>query len=144
MPLIALDTSGYVEILRGSARAAAIHAGLHVAGTHSVALMPVVAELLQGARSTAEERLIARRFVDPVPPNRRIAATPAEWARTGATIARMLRAGHDPAELARRSFWLDVHIAQLCRLRGVLLLTDDADHRRIAPYVGHRTAPLPV
>jgi len=144
MALIALDTNGYIELLRGSARAAAIHAGLHVAGMHVVVLMPVIAELLQGARSTREEKLIAQRFVDPVPPSRRIAATPAEWARTGATVARMLRAGHDPAELARRSFWLDIHIAQLCRHRGVLVLTDDADHRRIARYVGHRTAPLPA
>lgn len=143
MPLSALDTNGYVDILRGGPRAAAIHAALGAAGTRLIVLMPVIAELLQGARRLADERTVLRRFVDPVPLSRRIAATPAEWTATGERVAAMLRAGHDPVELSRRAFWLDVHIAQLCRGRGITLLTDDEDHDRIKRHVRHRTAPLP-
>jgi len=142
--LSALDTNGYVEILRGGARDVAIRGALAASGTRLVVLMPVIAELLQGARRGVEERRIVQRFVEPLPANRRIAATPAEWAATGAQVAAMLRAGHDPQELARRSFWLDVHVGQLCRARGITLLTDDADHARIARHVRHRTAPLPT
>jgi predicted nucleic acid-binding protein len=143
MALCALDTNGYVEILRGGPRTTAIRTALGAAGTELVVLMPVVTELLQGARRTAEERLILHRFVDPVATGRRVVATAAEWVATGARVAAMLRAGYEAQELARRSFWLDVHIAQLCRSRGIVLLTDDADHERIAPHVGHRTRPLP-
>jgi predicted nucleic acid-binding protein len=142
--LSALDTNGYVEILRGGPRDAAIRAALAAAGVRLVVLMPVVAALLQGTRRVAEERLILQRFVEPVPPGRRVVATPAEWAATGARVAAMVRAGEDPQRLARRSFWLDVHVAQLCRARGITLLTDDTDHARIARYVRHMTAPLPA
>lgn len=95
------------------------------------------------ARRTAEARVILQRFVEPVPLPRRVVATPAKWAATGARVAALLRAGEDPQELARRSFWLDLHIAQLCRARGITLLTDDSDHTRIARRVRHQTAPLP-
>jgi predicted nucleic acid-binding protein len=141
--LSALDTNGYVEILRGGPRDAAIRAALAAAGVRLVVLMPVVAELLQGTRRPAEERVILQRFVEPVPLARRVVATPAEWAATGSRVAAMRRAGEDPRELARRSFWLDVHVAHLCRARGITLLTDDGDHARIARHVRHTTAPLP-
>jgi predicted nucleic acid-binding protein len=143
MAVSALDTNGYVEILRGGPRAATLRAALATTGVRLVVLMPVVAELLQGTRRAAEERMILQRFVEPVPLPRRVVATDVEWAATGTRVAAMLRAGEDPQALARRSFWLDVHIAQLCRARGITLLTDDADHARIARYVRHRTAPLP-
>jgi hypothetical protein len=92
----------------------------------------------------AEERVILQRFVAPVPLPRRVVATPADWAATGARVAAMLRAGEDRRVLARRSFWLDVHIAQLCRARGITLLTDDGVHARVARHVRHSTAPLPA
>src|SRR5438105_10993044 len=97
--------------------------------------MPVISELLQGTRSTREETIVLQRFVEPVPAPRRVAATPDEWTATGRLVAKMLRAGHDPSELARRSFYLDVHLAQICRARGITLMTDAADHARIQPYV---------
>jgi predicted nucleic acid-binding protein len=46
-------------------------------------------------------------------------------------------------ELLRRAFYLDLHIAVLCRARGITLLSDDSDHARIRPYTGHRVLPLP-
>ena len=144
MPRIALDTNGYVEILRGGAAAEAIRAGMVSARGGLHVLMPVITELLQGARTPAEARSIRRRFLDPVPDVRRVAATPAQWAGTGDLVAEMLRAGHDRAELARRMFWLDVHVATLCRASGITLLTDDRDHLRIEPYVHHLLRPLPT
>ncbi|HEY0780321.1 MAG TPA: PIN domain-containing protein [Gemmatirosa sp.] len=143
MALRALDTNGYVELLRGSPRAAAIRAALGGAGTDLVVLMPVMAELQQGARTTAEARALAVRFLDPVPAGRRVAADAAEWVATGARIAAMARAGHDREELTQRAFFLDVHIAQVCRARGIVLWTDDADHARLRAHVGHRVEPLP-
>lgn len=143
MTRIALDTNGYVEILRGGPAAAAIRAEMVAARGGLFVLMPVVMELLQGARNRDEERTLGQRFVDPVPEQRRVAATPAEWAGTGSVVAAMLRASHDENELKQRTFWLDVHIAYLCRTRGITLLTGDADHERIRPYVRHHTVPLP-
>lgn len=144
MPRIAVDTSGYVEILRGGRRAAAIRDEMAAARGGLFVLMPVVMELLQGARSRAEERTLRQRFMDPVPEKRRLAATPAEWATTGDVVAAMIRAGHDENELGQRKFWIDVHIAALCRSRGITLLTNDGDHERIEPYVHHKTNPLPT
>ena len=144
MARIALDTNGYVEILRGGPRAAAIRDEMAAARGRLFVLMPVVMELLQGARSRAEERTLRQRFMEPVPERRRVAATPAEWASTGELVATMVRAGHDEDELKQRKFWLDVHIAVLCRSRGITLLTDDRDHERIEQYVHHRTRPLPA
>ena len=144
MPLRALDTNGYVEILRGTARAAAIRAALGASGTELVVLMPVIAELQQGARTDEEARALQQRFVDVVPERRRLVASPAERAGTGLRVADMLRAGHDMAELARRSFWLDVHIAHVCRARGIVLWTDDGDHERVRRYIGHQVESLPT
>ncbi len=143
MALRALDTNGYVVVLRGGPRAAVIRAALGEAGTHLVVLMPVVAELLQGARSLAEESGIVERFVAMVPAVRRIAASPDAWAATGTRVAAMLRAGHSPEELQKRSFYLDVHIAVLCRSLGIVLMTDDGDHDRIRTHVHHHVEPLP-
>lgn len=144
MALCALDTNGYVELLRGGPRVAAIRAAMGAAGTALVVLMPVILELQQGARTAGEERGILQRFVDAVPPARRVAPTAAEWVATGAAVAAMRRAQHDPVELARRSFFLDVLVAGVCRSRGVVLWTDDRDHARVSAHVGHRFAPLPV
>jgi hypothetical protein len=83
-------------------------------------------------------------LLEPIPEGRRVAATAAEWAGTGDLVAAMLRAGYDKNELERRSFWLDVHIAYLCRARGITLLTDDQDHDRIRPHARHTTQLLPT
>jgi len=141
--LRALDTNGYVEVLRGGPRAAAIRAAMGGAGTDLVVLMPVMAELQQGARTAAEARALVLRFLDPVPASRRVAADPTEWVATGARVAAMVRAGHDPEEWARRACFLDGHVAHVCRARGIVLWTDDADHGRIRTHVGHRVEPLP-
>lgn len=143
MPRIALDTNGYVEILRNGPNAAAIRNELAAAHGGLMVLMPVIMELLQGARNTAEERALRQRFLEPVPERRRVTATSAEWAATGQLVARMVRAGHDAIELGQRRFWLDVHVACLCRNWGIVLLTNDRDHQRIGPFVHHLTRPLP-
>ena len=144
MARIAVDTNGYVELLRGGPGAAALRDEMAAARGGLFVLMPVIMELLQGARNTAEARTLKQRFMDPVPEQRRVTATPAEWAGTGDVVAAMVRAGHDKNELGQRTFWLDVHIASLCRARGITLLTNDGDHDRIEPYVHHRTRPLPT
>lgn len=143
MALRALDTNGYVELLRGGPRASAIHAAAGAAGTDLVVLMAVMAELQQGTRSPSEGRALLARYLDRVPAGRRVAADPAEWVATGAVVAAMRRAGHSAEELARRAFFLDVHVAQVCRARGIVLWTDDADHARIRVHVGHQVESLP-
>ena len=142
-PPHALDTNGYVELLRQGPRAEAVRAFAASPGARFVLLMPVMAELLQGARTPAEERTLTQRLLEPVPPGRRVAAGAAEWLATGRLAGALARAGHDPRELARRAFYLDLHIAVLCRARGITLLSDDSDHARIRPYAGHRVLPLP-
>ena len=144
MALRALDTNAYVELLRGGPRVGAIRAALGGVGTDLVMLMPVMSDLQQGAPTRAEARALVVRFLDPVPAGRRVTADPAEWVATGARIAAMARAGHDRESLERRAFFLDVDIAQVCRSRGIVLWTDDADHDRIRVHVGHRVEPLPA
>ncbi|MEP7346096.1 MAG: hypothetical protein ABI877_12545 [Gemmatimonadaceae bacterium] len=63
MALTALGTSGYVGLVRGGPRATTIRAALGTAGTNLIVLMPVIAELLQGARTVAEDRGMLQRLV---------------------------------------------------------------------------------
>lgn len=64
MTLLARDTNGYVEIVQ--------------AGVGFVVLMPVIAELLQGARTVKAVASLRQHFVEPVPECRRVAAMSVE------------------------------------------------------------------
>lgn len=100
-------------------------------------------ELLQGAATPkAQAHLVATLF-EAVPEARRATPTADEWLDTGRALARIVGAKHDAAELAARSFYLDVHIAVVCRKRGITLVTDDQHHARIKLHVGHATQPYP-
>lgn len=141
---LAVDTNAYVEILRRSAHGARLLEFLSRERSRVSVLTPVVSELLQGAPNAAAQRQIVATLLEAVPPGRRVTPTLDEWLDTGRALARMAAAGHDPAELLRRSFYLDVHIAVLCRKRGVTLITADRDHARIRPHVGHTVEPYPA
>ena len=141
--LLAVDTNVYIEIARRTARGGRLLALLSRERSRLVVLAPVVAELLQGAHSPREQRVVVATTFEAVPPSRRVAPTGDEWLDAGRALARMAAARHDSAELARRSFYLDVLTAVLCRKRGVTLVTADRDHERIRPYVGHAVEPYP-
>ena len=141
--LLAVDTNAYVEILRRSARGERLRALLSRERSRLVVLMPVMLELLQGVRTSREERVVMETLVGAVPPNRRITPTGDEWLDTGRALARLAAGGHDPAELRQRSFFLDVQIAVLCRKRGIALVTDDRDHERLRVHVGHTVLSSP-
>lgn len=143
MPPIALDTNVYVDLLRGAPNAAAI-LRLTAASPPLVVLGPVVCELRLGATTPAAARRIEQSVVRRVAPGVRLAPTADEWARAGAVARAMLDAGQDAGEMARRSFFVDVVVAVLCRARGVTLVTDDADHVRIRAYVGHSLEGAPT
>lgn len=109
-----------------------------------VVLLPVVSELLQRATDPRSERLILATVHEAVAPQRRIAPDGGDWCTVGRTVAAMAAAGHDPAELRRRSFHLDVLLAVMCRARGITFVTNDADHARIRAHVGHAVDPFPA
>lgn len=141
--LFAVDTNAYVEILRRSARGERLRALLSRERSRLAVLVPVVAELLQGARTPGERHVVAATLYEAVPPNRRVTPADDEWLDTGRALARLAAGGHDPAELRRRSFYLDVQVAVVCRKRGITLVTDDRDHDRLRAHIGHTTVPLP-
>lgn len=97
----------------------------------------VGAELLVGAHSRGEPEAVRRRFIDPFTPNRIIVPDANDLLGAGDVIRSMAeRRGAHP-ELERRDFWNDVLIAVSCRRRGVVLLSRDPDHARIASFAGH-------
>lgn len=142
--LLAVDTNAYVELVRRSDRGERLREFLARERPRLAVLVPVVAELMQGARTPSEQRIIVATFYDAVPPTSRVTPTADEWLDTGRALARLAADGHDPSELRRRSFYLDVHLAVLCRKRGIVLIAADKDHARIRRYVGHAVAPYPA
>lgn len=141
--LFAVDTNAYVELLRRSARGERLRALLSRERSRLVVLVPVVTELLQGARTPGEQRVVVATCYEAVPPNRRVTPTDDEWLDTGRALAHLAAGGHDPAELRQRSFYLDVQVAVVCRKRGVTLVTEDRDHDRLRGHIGHTTVPFP-
>ena len=141
--LRALDMNGYVEVLRGGRRAPAIRAAVSGVGTD---LVRADARHSGVAPGRAEDGRVAfpRRAVP-----RPRACRPLSGRRPS-RVGRHRRPGRgDGARRVRsrgagagRGF-LDVHIARVCRSRGIVLWTDDADHVRIRVHVGHRVEPLP-
>ena len=103
----------------------------------------MVSELLQRVAAPAYRRAILDRFLAPMPEGRRVAPALADWIATGTWVGELAARGHDPAELMRRNFYLDLHVAVLCRARGITLVTADADHERLRTHVGHTTRPFP-
>jgi predicted nucleic acid-binding protein len=137
MPRYVLDTQHYIDLLRDRPAAADVLAFLR-AFVAAVDFHAVVgAELLFGAHAPGEPKSIRQRIIDRFKPHRLIVPDAADLFAAGDAI-RMLaeQAGPHP-ELGQRNFWNDVVIAVSCRRRGVMLLTRDPDHVRIAAVVGH-------
>jgi predicted nucleic acid-binding protein len=97
----------------------------------------VGAELLMGAHGRGEPAAIRKRLIDPFKPNRVIVPDATDLLAAGDAVRTMNRKWGTPPELAQRNFWNDVIIAVSCRSRGVVVLSRDADHARIAQVVGH-------
>lgn len=142
-PPLALDTNAYAEIARGTPQGERLRALVSAERGRLVVLVPVVSELLQRWLDPAYHRQVLATVYEAVPAARRVAPLAADWVATGRLVAALAAAGHDPAELSRRNFYLDLHIAVVCRARGVTLVTADADHARIRPHVGHRLQAFP-
>lgn len=141
MPRYVLDTQHYIDLLRDRPEAADVVAFMtrFVAAVEFHAV--VGAELLFGARGRGEPDAIRQRFVDRFKPNRVIVPDANDILTAGDVIRQMSeQLGRHP-ELERRNFWNDVLIAVSCRRRGVILLSSDPDHERIAAFVGHEYSP---
>ncbi|HKG93840.1 MAG TPA: PIN domain-containing protein [Gemmatimonadaceae bacterium] len=137
MPRYVLDAQRYVDVLRGRPSAGAVLAFVRAFADALDFHALVGAELLVGAHAAGEPRAIRQRFIDPFKPARVIVPDAADLLRAGDVVREMSgRRGPHP-ELERRAFWNDVLIAVSCRRRGAVLLTNDADHARIAEFVGH-------
>jgi predicted nucleic acid-binding protein len=137
MPRYVLDTQHFIDVLRDRPAAAEV---LTFLGTF-VALVDfhavVGAELLMGAHGRGEPSAIRKRFINPFKPKRVLVPDAADLLTAGDAIRKMSGQRGVHPELERRNFWNDVLIAVSCRRRGVILLTRDSDHARIARVVGH-------
>lgn len=140
----ALDTNGYAEIAAGTPTGARLRTLLARERTRLVVLLPVISEVAQRSANPEYQRDVRARFYEAVPDTRRLVPDATDWLAVGRLVATLTAAGHDPNELRRRNFYLDLHVAVMCRARGVTLVTRDRDHERIRPHVGHRTEPFPA
>lgn len=143
MPRLAFDANAYAEILRGTPTGDRLRALATRERSRLVVLLPVVSELLQRAATPVYRKLVVDHFLTPVPEQRRVVPSPADWIATGTWVGLLAALRHDPEELKRRSFYIDLHVALMCRARGVALVTADADHVRLRAHVGHTTLPFP-
>jgi len=139
----ALDTNAYAEILRGTPAGDRLRALATRERSRLIVLLPVMSELLQRAATPAYRTTVVERFLTPVPEQRRVAPAPSDWIATGTWVGQLAASGHDPEELRRRNFYVDLHVAVVCRARGIALVTADADHERLRVHVGHTTRPFP-
>lgn len=137
MPRYVLDTQHFIDLLRDRPAADGVLRFVRdfVAALDFHAL--VGAELLFGARGRREPTAIRQRLIDRFKPHRIIALDAGDLLAAGDVIRDMAEEWGPTPELERRGFWNDVLIAVSCRRRGVVLLSRDPDHRRIAPFVGH-------
>ena len=137
MPRYVLDTQHFIDVLRDRPAATAVLAFVQrfVAALDFHAV--VGAELLFGAHGRGEPEAIRRRFIARFKPHRVIVPEAADLLAAGDVIRAMAEQRGPHPELERRNFWNDVLIAVSCRRRGVVLLTRDPDHDRIAPFAGH-------
>lgn len=137
MPRYVLDTQHFIDVLRGRPAAVEVLAFLRtfVAAVDFHAV--VGADLLFGAHGRGEAAAIRQRFVDRFGPRRTIVPDALDLRAAGDAVRAMAEAWGPHPELERRNFWNDVVIAVSCRRRGVVLLSRDPDHERIAPFVGH-------
>ena len=137
MPRYALDTQHYVDVLRGTPQAVDVLAFVRefvaVLDFHAL----VGAELLFGAHGRGESQAIRKRFIAPFKPQRVIVPDAADLLSAGDAVREMAAQKGPHPELERRNFWNDVLIAVSCRRRGVVLLSRDPDHARIATIVSH-------
>ncbi len=132
-----LDTQHYIDVLRDRPTAADVlgflRAFIGAVDFHAV----VGAELLFGAHAPGEPKAIRKRVIDRFKPNRLIVPDAADLFVAGDAIRTLAGQVGPHPELERRNFWNDVVIAVSCRRRGVVLLSRDPDHVRIAEVVGH-------
>lgn len=137
MPRYTLDTQHFIDVLKGRPTAVEVLDFLRVF-VAAVDLHAVVsAELLIGAHGRGEPNAIRKRFIDRFKPHRVIIPDDADLFAAGDAIRKMSERWGPHPELAQRNFWNDVIIATSCRRRGVVLLSRDPDHERIAAFVGH-------
>lgn len=145
MPRYVLDTQHFIDVLKNRPQATDVLAFLR-AFVGAVDFHAVVgAELLFGAHERGEPQAIRQRFIGRFKPQRMIVPDAADLFAAGDVIREMAEQWGPHPELEQRNFWNDVLIAVSCRRRGVVLLSRDPDHARIANVVGHAfSATLPV
>jgi predicted nucleic acid-binding protein len=137
MPRYVLDTQHFIDVLKDRPAATEVLTFLRtfvaVVDFHAI----VGAELLMGAHARGEPSAIRKRFINRFKPQRVIVPDAADLLTAGDAIRKMSEQRGIHPELQQRNFWNDVLIAVSCRRRGVILLTRDPDHARIARVVGH-------
>jgi predicted nucleic acid-binding protein len=145
----ALDTNIFVDGFRSEEAQAELFAFLRRALPFTYLSAVVMQELAAGARTSETARDVQQGVFDPFERRRRIFAPSA---------AAFVASGRALAAVADREGWRlldenpsllnDALIAAACREEGVTLITEDADFKRLAPFVrGFRHAapwPLPV
>lgn len=137
MPRYVLDTQHFIDVLKNRPEAADVLAFLR-AFVGAVDFHAVVgAELLFGAHGRGEPAAIRQRLIDRFKPHRVIVPDAADIFAAGDVIRTLAEERGPHPELERRNFWNDVLIAVSCRRRGVVLLSRDPDHARIASVTGH-------
>ena len=143
----ALDTNVFIDGFRSEETQAELFAFLKRALPFTYLSAVVMQELATGARTADAARDLQRGIFDPFERRRRVFAP---------TSAAFVDSGRALAAVAWREGWQllddnpsllnDALIATSCREHGIMLITNDADFTRLAPFVkGFRhSAPWPA
>ena len=129
----ALDTNCYIDASHDAVVEASMQEFIdRVAPAFHVSSV-VAAELLGGARSAQERKVLEDRVLGPfVRRDRIFSPGPVAWDALGRTLAHLRESdGLQPSQV-RRSFAFDILIAHSCRERGIVLVTGNVrDMERI-------------
>ena len=140
------DTNVFIDSFRSETAAAELLVFLRAALPFTFLSAVVVQELVSGARTVAAARALERGVVGPFERRRRIFAPSVRaFAASGRAVAALAkREGWRPDE--NPSLLNDALLAASCREQGLTLITNDADFKRLSPFMsGFRyAAPWPA
>jgi predicted nucleic acid-binding protein len=142
----ALDTNIFIDGFRSEEAQAEVFAFLYRALPFTFLSAVVMQELAAGARTTQAARAVQQGVFEPFERRRRVfAPSNAAFAESGRVLATV--AAREGWQLIddNPSFLNDALIAVSCRERGITLITNDRDFKRLSPFVrGFRyTLPWP-
>lgn len=121
--MLVLDTNVYVDMFADRELSRRVASRAAEMGETLLVSSVVAAELMAGAVTERDRRVVDRLVTEAATPHRLLVPSHEDWVRAGRALVDL---GGD-AVTTRRSFWNDLLIAASCARVGALLMTRNAD-----------------